>query len=218
MKKHFLFFVLCWFALVGTAQAQTLHYGDVIHLQNSWNNYAGGYLDTRGYQKDYAKTGNLLCVSTATTDNRGDGSGTWKVLSASGKADGAPVLAGDNIQLLNMWNKSQGGYLDTRGYQKDYEKTGNLLCVSTATTKNRDGGSGTWKVLSASGKADGTPVMNNLEIQLRNEWNNGQGGYLDTRGYQKDYAKTGNLLCVSTSSTPNRDGGSGIWKVKIAGN
>ncbi len=191
-----------------------LIYGDVIHLQNGWNNHQGGYLDTRGYQKDYAKTGNYLCVSTATEDNRDSGSGGWKIISASNKPEGSPVLAGDEVRLQNMWNNN-GGYLDTRGYQKDYAKTGNHLCVSTASEPNRDSNSGTWKVLSTDGSS-GDPVQEGTDIHLQNAWNNYQGGYLDTRGYQKDYAKTGNHLCVSTATSKNRDSGSGTWKVMKA--
>ena len=194
---------------------KNLLYGDVIHLQNGWNNYGGGYLDTRGYQRDFAKTGNYLCVSTAKGSNRDGGSGSWKVMSASGKPDGSPVCVNDDVYLLNQWS-GNGGYLDTRGYQRDFAKTGNHLCVSTAKESNRDAGSGTWKILSANGSPAGAPVMGDSEIHLQNGWNRFQGGYLDTRGYQRDYAKTGNWLCVSTATSSNRDGGSGTWKVKKA--
>lgn len=213
------FFALAVFSLLFQidAIAQTLNYGDEIHLQNGWNNYSGGYLDTRGYQKDFEKTGNHLCVSTATTNARAKGSGTWKVLSAKGKAIGTPVLIGDEIHLQNAWENYNGGFLDTRGFQKDFAKTGNHLCVSTATVNKRDGGSGTWKILSATGKANGTAVTQNLEVHLQNGWNNYSGGFLDTRGFQKDFAKTGNHLCVSTATANKRDGGSGTWKVQIIG-
>ncbi len=198
-----------------SAQNSALAYGDVIYLQNGWNKYQGGYLDTRGYQKDFEKTGNFLCVSTATVSNRDLGSGTWRILSATGKKEGSPVLINDDVYLFNQWN-GNGGYLDTRGYQKDFEKTGNHLCVSTATVSNRDAGSGTWRILSASGIAAGSPVTENTEVHLQNGWNKFSGGYLDTRGYQKDFEKTGNHLCVSTATDKNRDAGSGTWKVTIS--
>jgi len=210
-----LFFLLLGFTTV-EAQNIPLKYGDVIHLQNGWNKFGGGYLDTRGYQRDFEKTGNFLCVSTATESKRGGGaSGSWKIMSAMGKPDGSPVLVDDVIHLFNQWN-GNGGYLDTRGYQRDFEKTGNHLCVSTATVANRDSGSGTWRVTSATGKAAGTPVYGNSSVHLQNGWNRFQGGYLDTRGYQRDFEKTGNLLCVSTATVANRDGGSGIWKMTVA--
>gem|GEM_PF-4195088 len=204
--------------LLSNVYAQDLNYGDVIHLQNKWSgNYSGGFLDTRGYQRDFEKTGNFLCVSTATSQNRDNGSGSWKVISASGKAEGTPVLVGDQIHLQNQWNYGKGGYLDTRGYQRDFEKTGNLLCVSTSNAKNRDSGSGVWKI-SSPGKSNGTPVASSSDIQLQNGWNRFSGGYLDTRGYQKDFEKTGNHLCVSTANSSNRDKGSGTWRVTVLKN
>lgn len=210
----FLSFLASLILLAATAQAQSnqLSYGDVIHLQNGWNNYGGGFLDTRGYQKDYAKTGNFLCVSTATDPKRDGGSGSWKIMSATGKAVGTPVLVNDDVYLFNQWS-GNGGYLETRGYEKDYGTTGNFLCVSTATVSNRDNGSGTWKIVSATGSPAGTAVSENAEIHLQNGWNKFGGGYLDTKGYQKDYAKTGNWLCVSTATGPKRDGKSGTWKI-----
>ena len=210
--------LLILFTLTSELSAQIgspIRYGDVIHLQNGWNNYQGGYLDTRGFQKDFEKTGNHLCTSTALSPKREDRSGTWQIMSATGKKSGSAVLVGDQVFLQNMW-KGQGGFLDTRGYQKDYEKTGNHLCVSTALTSNRSPGSGTWKISSATNSPAGTPVTEYSEIHLQNAWNNFTGGYLDTKGYQKDFEKTGNHLCTSTATVPNRSNGSGTWKVLMA--
>lgn len=215
MKLSFLSLLMFSLMMFSFAQAQTLKYGDVIHLQNGWRNFEGGFLDTRGYQKHFEKTGNHLCVSTATDKNRDGGSGTWLIVSATGKAFGTPVLVGDDIHLENAWNKFQGGFLDTRGYQKDFEITGNHLCVSTALVKNRDNGSGVWKIVMP-GKANGTPVANNDAVHLKNGWNKFNGGFLDACGFQKELEKTGNFLCVSTSTAQNRDNGSGIWKLILA--
>jgi allophanate hydrolase subunit 2 len=202
-------------SIVVTKLDKTLKYGDVIHLQNGWNKDNGGYLDVRGYQKDFEKTLNYLCVSTAISNDRDNGSGSWRVISTTGKANGTPVLAGDNIHLLNQWSNENGGYLDVWGYQKDFEETGNHLCVSTALLKNRDNGSGSWRIISTTGKANGTPILEGDDIHLLNQWSNENGGYLDTRGYQKDFEKTGNHLCVSTALLKNRDDGSGTWKVLL---
>lgn len=65
----------------------------------------------------------------------------------------------------------------------------NCLCVSTAESNNRDGGSGTWKIMSVSGSPVGTPLAENSEIHLLNGWGNYVGGFLDTRGYQRDYPR-----------------------------
>jgi hypothetical protein len=220
--KQLIFAFLAIFTLffgIQNSYSQTLKYGDEIHLENSWNNYTGGYLDTRGYDKDYEKTGNHLCVSTAIShDRENSGSGTWRIVSAKGKANGTDVLIGDEIHLENSWNNYTGGFLDARGYQKDFEKTGNHLCVSTAKVKNRDIGSGTWKIVSAHGKTNGENLEHFDDIHLQNGWNRYNGGFLDTRGYQEEFEKTGNHLCVSTATVKDRENsGSGTWKVFLAG-
>ena len=77
-----------------SAQNSALVYGDVIFLQNGWSQYMGGYLDTRGYQEEFEKTGNFLCVSTATDKNRSDGSGTWKItISEKSRLDAGQTKA-----------------------------------------------------------------------------------------------------------------------------
>lgn len=67
--------------------ANELRYGDRIHLQNGYNSWQGGYLDTNGGAGD---SGAKYGVSTADTPTRGTGTGTWEVLSVSGKAHAAP--------------------------------------------------------------------------------------------------------------------------------
>jgi hypothetical protein len=191
--------------------APAVVYGSSYNLQNGYystqNGYTnGGYLDTR----DAGCNGNLLCVSTSTVNNRDTGSGSWTLLSADGKLPGAPVTAGDHVYLANNYPyisaagngllPSQfGGYLDTAwaGCQ------GNQLCVSTSASSNRDSGSGTWTVGYGS---PGTIVTEGAPITLFNEWQ-GNGGYLDTDGA----GCQGNELCVSTSTSSNRDSGSGTW-------
>ncbi len=217
-------FILFLFGLLTTssqlsAQNTALVYGDAIHLQNAWGDYTGGFLDTRGYDKEYEKTGNHLCVSTAISNKRALGTGTWKVLSATGKAIGTPVLLGDEIHLQNAWENYTGGFLDTRGTPAEFEKNnlGNLRCVSTAIDKKRDGGSGTWKVTSAKGMTNGKPVTLNSDVHLQNAFENYTGGFLDIRGTQAAFKTTGNLNCVSTATSATRDNGaSGTWKITIS--
>lgn len=123
---------------------------------------------------------------------------------AEGKASAAGLLYGHAYAIQNGMGGWQGGYLDARGGGCQ----GNFLCVSTSAGSGRDGGSGTWVITSADGKLPGTPVMAGDRVRLHNLWND-DGGYLDTRssGCQ------GGQLCVSTSTSPSRDGGSGTWKV-----
>ena len=85
------------------------------------------------------------------------------MLSASGKANGTPVLVGDNIHLQNLYG-GDGGYLDTNGAGCERNK----YCVSTAKTPNRANvNTGTWKILS-SNKQNGTSVLVNDDIYLQN--------------------------------------------------
>ena len=74
----------------------------------------------------------------------------------------AELLYGHTYSLQNdLGNAWNGGYLDTDGSGCNGgspDPAPNNLCVSTASSTTRDGGSGTWLILSANGKANGTPV------------------------------------------------------------
>ncbi|WP_196485488.1 fucose-binding lectin II [Burkholderia cepacia] len=189
--------------------ANTLKYGDRVHLLNGYNNWNGGYLDTYDYSKQAgAKHG----VITADTPTRDGGSGTWVIESVTGKAKGTAVLSGDAIRLFNAYGNN-GGYLDTNGHAGAPE----LYNVSTADKTSR-GAHKTLDWVVESGTA-GSPVKIGDQVALRNEYNNSQGGFLDTcyvfegqttkafrRGTNTKYA-------VYTHSTSNRAGqGTGHWK------
>jgi hypothetical protein len=173
-----------------------LKYGSMYRIQNGYTNWKGGYLDTRGAGCE----DNFLCVSTATSFDRDSGSGTWQILSATGKKVGDPVLANDLVYLQNQYG-GKGGYLDTRGAGCE----SNLLCVSTATISNRDNGSGTWRIITDS---PGGEVQEGETVHLLNGYNDWTGGFLDTRGAGCE----DNLYCVSTSVNWNRDQGSTHWR------
>lgn len=174
-----------------------LLYGTKYRIQNGWANWQGGYLDTRNSGCE----GNFLCVSTSTSFDRDNGSGTWEIISKSGKKTGEPVLANDLIYLINRWN-GDGGFLDTCGSGCD----GNHLCVSTAHSKDRDHGSGTWRIISDS---SGPEVYEDETVHLLNGYNNFNGGFLDTcvSGCES------NLLCVSTTLYWSRDQMSTLWRL-----
>ncbi|MGK7887021.1 MAG: hypothetical protein AB4057_20630, partial [Crocosphaera sp.] len=180
------------------AIAQTnpeLTYGEEYYIPNLWTGY-GGYLDTnsRGCE------GNVLCVSTSRgPDERGYNTSTWTMVSASGKKADTPVLYNDKVYLQNGYD---GSYLDTRNRGCE----GNDLCVSTATTPTRGPGTGTWTIISATGKQSGTPVLANDEIYLQNGYDN---SYLDT----KNPGCENNYLCVSTSSTKERGPKTTHWSI-----
>lgn len=204
--------VWCSMAIVPNAQppGETLVYGASYHLQNGYQNWSGGFLDTRGA----GCSDNALCVSTANSADRHNRSGTWLILSATGKAVGEPVLPGDRIYLANRYPRdfsgdsnlvpeSFGGYLDTRGRGC----ADNYLCVSTSWNHDRDWGSGTW-IINANTKR----LREGQSFTLLNGYDNNNGGYLDTRGR----GCSDNLLCVSTSGSPDRDSGSGSWRMSLS--
>jgi len=210
--KKFSTFVLAVFLFVSSflfvtpnANAETaspIIYGKNYYIQNGYLNWGGGYLDTNTAGCE----GNKYCVSTAKLPNRANvETGTWKILSASGKSNGTPVLVGDNIHFQNLYG-GDGGYLDTNG--AGCEK--NKYCVSTAKTPNRANvNTGTWKILS-SNKQNGTSLLVNDDIYLQNLYG-GDGGYLDTNSAGCE----GNLYCVSTSVSKERSPGSGTnhWRL-----
>ena len=172
-----------------------LVYGSNYHIQNGFGEWTGGFLDTRGRGCE----DNFLCVSTAAGFDRASGSGTWQLLSATGKETGATVMPNDLVYLLNQYG-GNGGFLDTRGRGCE----DNLLCVSTAESSNRDGGSGTWRIFTDT---DGE-VGENQTVHLLNGYDDFKGGFLDTRGRDCE----SNLLCVSTTCGWNRDSGSTLWR------
>jgi hypothetical protein len=118
----------------GRSMANELKYGDQVHLQNGYSSWAGGYLDTNGHSSDGgAKYG----VSTADSPTRGEGTGTWQILSAAGKAVGANVVSGDLVYLRNLYG-GNGGYLDTNGHATDSQKdNGGKFNVLTSKDKDR---------------------------------------------------------------------------------
>ncbi|MCC5628815.1 hypothetical protein LC613_12230 [Nostoc sphaeroides CHAB 2801] len=85
------------------ANAQTtfpLIYGGTYLVQNGYNNWEGGYLDTNGIDCE----GNLLCVSTAGSSDRANvQTRTWKIVSATGKQNGTAVLVNDEIYSQNLY-------------------------------------------------------------------------------------------------------------------
>ena len=89
--------------------ANELKYGDAVSLENGYSNWAGGFLDvTAG-----AQPGAVYAVQTASTDKREGLSGTWKIASASGKADGTTAVSGDLVYLVNQYGPTS--YLDVNG-------------------------------------------------------------------------------------------------------
>jgi hypothetical protein len=179
------------------AHGPALRYGNSYHLQNAYANWTGGYLDTRGGPCN----SNALCVSTATVDDRDQGSGSWVIASAEGRPDGTPVMAGEKVFLKNQYPLGTddmppyglfGGYLDTRGDGCQ----GNLLCVSSSLVPNTNVDTSVW-TLSSGDRLD---LYVGQPLHVQNQYPDPQGlAYLDVRGS----GCNGNLLCVSASIRTN---------------
>ena len=134
-----------------------------------------------------------------------------------------PITVGSIIHLENK--ATNGGYLDTRGRVVDKPAFWNvagteLQFVTTHENRDRDRGSGSWRVISAEGEPDGAALNSGDTIHLFNMYPN--AGYLDACGWVvhlppfkkfSPSAKSG----VFTSGSPNRDNGTGLWKIVADG-
>ncbi|GAB3213469.1 hypothetical protein SAMN02745673_04535 [Marinactinospora thermotolerans DSM 45154] len=185
--------------------ANEIRYGGLIHLQNGYNNWAGGYLDTNGHRPAPAKYG----VSTADTPTRGAGTGTWEVLSATGKAAGSLVNSGDVIYLRNLY-QDDGGYLDTNGHASDAQKqSGGKYDVSTSPGRDRAQGTGRWRILAqTSGTLDQSVRLGDV-LLLWNLYDN--GSFLETNS-----TSGAGLYDVCTNAYFNRAADVAYWKALAA--
>ena len=113
-----------------------------------------------------------------------------------------PINRFGKIHLINQYKKKI--YLDSFGASDCNGQYG----IQTSTNSNRDTGSGTWEIRSASEPNIGGSIKYGDKILLRNQY--GTKSYLDTCGGSK-----GNYG-LQTSKSPNRDSGSGTWEIKSA--
>ncbi|MFE5139004.1 hypothetical protein ACFRDV_15245 [Streptomyces fagopyri] len=125
----------------GSTVPRELTYGSKILPLNQYLG-DGGYLDTTGLS---GQRGAAYDVSTnETPDSRGPKTSVWKVVSATGQADGSRVTSGDVVYLVNQY--SSGTYLDTNGHSA---RSGAKYDVSTSHYSDRGPGNGSWKGLQA---------------------------------------------------------------------
>lgn len=184
----------------------------------------GGFLNTcgyLGYQPDFKIYPDVSFTFGAQLSERNLRSCIWKILSASGKRTGEPLIIGDAVHLLNAYPTC--GYLDACGAvvgSPTFASFPEHLLVFTSGVPDRDSGSGTWTVRSALGQPDGTAVREGDAIHLENGFPG--GGFLDTCGYVKDVPAFRSFppaqqVFVFTSSSADRDSGSGTWRVALNG-
>ncbi|WP_438030585.1 hypothetical protein [Sorangium sp. So ce233] len=185
-----------------------LKYGDKVHIQNSYNDWQGGYLDTCGNSDTGIKYG----VSTSATPTRAVGTGTWEILSATGKASGQEVLSGDIIYLKNLYG-GNGGYLDACGHASPSPC---IYKVGTADQQDRASiGTAKWRVFAQTSAPIDNKVRENDIVHFFNESNhkNAPGGFLDTYGDASGIS-AGNKYNVVTCAYVDRAGkGTGSWRM-----
>lgn len=197
---------------------EALKIGSVIHLKSAVSDDAG-YLDVWGEIKNKSEFKNIPTeikfVSTHPNPNRENGSGSWKIVSATGKKDGEALVYGDKIHLQSMF--PDGGFLDNCGWIVDMEifkafVNHQKFAVFTTADKNRDRGTGTWTIGSNT-EYHGNPVLEGQNITLENGFPG--GGYLNAQGFVVDIPTyndyDGTHLVFIRASTPNPRPSAGNW-------
>ena len=84
-----------------------------------------------------------------------------------------------------------------------------MWSVQTSTSSDRDSGTGTWQIIPADGI--GGPVKQGDKIHLLNQY--GTKSYLDACGG----STCSGQYFVQTSTSPNRDSGTGTWEIVLEG-
>ncbi|MBK8151080.1 MAG: transcriptional regulator [Acidobacteria bacterium] len=205
--------------------------GSVVHLQNRYPN-DGSYLDAWGAvwsKPEFSKVPTeTMFVSTHRSPDRENGSGSWEIVSESGKSDGDPLAVGDRIHLKNMY--PDAGYLDACGWVEHlrvFEKfTDHTGAVFTTKSPNRDNGTGVWIVRSAT-LEDGTPVVEGDSIAIESSYfindkgKNRLSGFLNVTGQVKDiptFSDYDGSKLVFTQSTSYNQPIPDVWTVTISKN
>lgn len=137
------------------------------------------------------------------------------------QSDSVPIQIGSIVNLQNRY-PNDGSYLDAWGEvwsKPEFRQVPTeTKFVSTHLDPNRDKGSGSWEIVSASAKNEGEPLVVGDRIHIRNMFPN--AGYLDVCGwtehlrvFDKFMDQTG---AVFTTRAPNRDNGTGVWIIRSA--
>lgn len=130
----------------------------------------------------------------------------FAISTSMNEAAAQSLVYGEEYRVQNRWT-AHSSFLEITGATNCQ---GNLYCVSSHKTRNSTSPAAKWIIESASGKKAGEPVVAGDLIILRSTYN-GNGGYLGTRGYGKDFKCAGDL-CVSTYEKMDKIG-STTWKV-----
>jgi len=120
-----------------------------------------------------------------------------------------PVLVGDLLHIGSLFQGSAWqSYLDVTPGNCE----GNQACVSAAASSDRDQGSGTWQIALAGslGYRPGQVLESGHLVHIKSAYRGPEGqNFLDTRNMGCESSRH----CVSASSSPDRDAGSGSWEI-----
>jgi len=181
---------------IDLSEKSAIKIGSIVNLQNRYPNDAS-YLDAWGAvwsKPEFAQVPTeTMFVSTHDNPNRDNGSGSWEIVSASGKSNGEPLEVGDRIHLKNMYPNA--GYLDACGWVEHLPVFSNysnqMGTVFTTRSPDRDNGTGIWIIRSAN-ELFGSPVLEGDSIAIESAFSiNDKGiirtsGFLNVAGYVKD--------------------------------
>lgn len=188
--------------------ANELRYGDRIHLQNGYNGWQGGFLDSINHA---SSPGAKYGVETSDSPTRAPGTGTWEITSASGKGAGQFVVSGDLVYLRNLYG-GDGGYLDTNGHASAAQKlAGAKYDVTTSQVKDRAPGTGRWHVFAQTSSPADQNVRFGDTLHLWNTYDN-NGGFLETNQHSTD----GDKYDVCTNAYFNRAANVTEWRAQLA--
>jgi hypothetical protein len=146
---------------------------------------------------------------------------TNKPIKSIDLSDKSSIKIGSIVNLQNRY-PNDGSYLDAWGMvwsKPEFRQVPTeTMFVSTHDNPNRDNGSGSWEIVSASEKSNGEALAVGDRIHLRNMYPN--GGYLDACGWTEHLRVFDKFSdqsgAVFTTRSPNRDNGTGIWIIRSA--
>lgn len=137
------------------------------------------------------------------------------------QSNNAPINIGTVVHLQNRY-PNDGSYLDAWGAvwsKPEFRQVPTeTMFVSTHIEPNRDNGSGSWEIVSATAKDVGEQLVVGDRIHIRNVYPN--AGYLDACGWTEHLPVFEKFLdqsgAVFTTRSPNRDNGTGVWILRSA--
>ncbi|PHM27635.1 hypothetical protein [Xenorhabdus budapestensis] len=125
----------------GKSLGTEVYSGDTVFLVNFYRN-DGGYLRVSGN----APYPELYNVYTADRPVHSLDTAVWYIFADSTNVFDGKIRTGDIIRLLNGFNNTHGGFLDTAWLA---EQPDAVYKVYTSLLSNRDSGSGMWALLKA---------------------------------------------------------------------